>query len=99
MKVQGELGDIVKFQISRNIINLYKSFLVMLEDLEYEHETHFNKLKSKLSAEIDVLDQADYLDAPKMEHLRKRVLDSGNHCIREIMSTLEQCNFISSTRE
>ena len=71
----------------------------MLEDLEYEHDAHFTKLKRKLSDDIDMLDQADYLNSDKMEHMRKRILDSGNHCIREIMTTLEQCNFISSTKE
>ncbi len=90
MKVKGDVKNIVRFQVNRNIINLYKSFLIMLEDLEYEHQTHFQKLKDKFPDTYhDLLDQADYLTEEKLEHLRKRILDSGNHCAREIAATVE----------
>ena len=38
MRGEVEVGDIIKFQVNRNITNLYKSFLILLEDLEYEHQ-------------------------------------------------------------
>lgn len=91
MKAQGSIENIARFQVNRNIINLYKSFLFMLEDLEQEHLAHFNKLKNNLPEHLSILHQADYLTEDKMEHLRKRVLDAGNHCVREILATLEQC--------
>ena len=85
---------IIQFQINRNIINLYKTFLIMLEDLEREHESHFTKLKRKLPGDMDVLDQADYFTEEKMEYMRKKVLDAGNQAVREITSTLENGNLI-----
>tara|TARA_Y100000310_G_C20301305_1_gene631923 strand:+ start:261 stop:545 length:285 start_codon:yes stop_codon:yes gene_type:complete len=94
MKVGVDVDEIIRFQVNRNIINLYKSYLIMLEDLEREHEEHFQKLKQKLPEHMDILDQADYLNPNKMEYMRKRILDSGNHCGREIIATLEQCNKI-----
>lgn len=92
MRGEVEVGDIIKFQVNRNITNLYKSFLILLEDLEYEHQAHFGKLADNLPDNLDILHQADYLTEEKMEYLRKRILDAGNHCAREINTALENCN-------
>lgn len=78
-------GEFIReFQIRRNIINLYKAFLVMLEDLEEEHVAHFNKLYETFKEEMDVIRQADYLTKEKVAYLRKKILDAGNDCIRSI---------------
>jgi len=89
---QGKLKELLEFQINRNIINLYKSFLVMLEDMHDQHDNNFNKLKRALPRDQHLIDQADYWDEDRMEYLRKKILDSGNHSLREIMGQLEQFN-------
>ena len=87
---EGKLNDLLAFQVNRNIINLYKSFLIMMEDMHHQHQISFNKLKIALPEDVDLVDQADYWDEERMEYLRKRILDSGNHSLREILGQLEK---------
>ena len=73
------------FQVQRNIVALYKSFLILIEDLEQEHLANFEKLKSAIPPEFHPsIDQADWLDGEKMSYLRKKILDAGNNCIRNL---------------
>jgi len=72
---------------------LFKSFLIMLEDLHIDHNIHFDKLKDSIPSEYhSLIDQADYLDKDKMQYLRKKVLDVGNSSIRNINLKLEEFN-------
>ena len=89
---QGQLNELLEFQVNRNIINLYKTFLIMVEDLEEEHKRSFRKLKGALPESSDLIDQANYLDEDKMEYIRKKILDQGNHSLREIIGQLEKFN-------
>ena len=65
-----KLEEFVKFQINRKVINLYKTFFIILEDLQ---EQGFLKMSS-----------ASY------NRVRKKILDGGNDCIREIEDYLEK---------
>ena len=65
-----ELEEFVKFQINRKVINLYKNFFVILEDLQ---ENGFLKVSSG-----------------SYNRIRKKILDGGNDCIREIEEYLEK---------
>ena len=69
-EVKKGLEDFVKFQINRKVINLYKTFFIILEDLQ---ENGFLKMSS-----------ASY------SRVRKKILDGGNDCIREIEDYLEK---------
>jgi len=89
---QGQLKELLEFQINSNIINLYKSFLIMMEDMHDQHDNNFRKLKQALPEEIDLIDQADYWDDSRMDYLRKKILDKGNDSLREIISQIEQFN-------
>jgi len=82
--------EIRLFQIKRQITSLYKGFLIILEDLEEEHIQHFKKLYGSIKEYDAVIEQADYFTQEKMSYLRKKVLDLGNDCIRNI--TGEQGN-------
>ena len=63
---------------------------MMLEDLQKEHQIHFSKLKRNLPEDYtSLLDQADYFDEDKRQHLRKRTLDIGNETIRNLEGELE----------
>lgn len=78
---------------SKSIKTLFKSFLVILEDLNIEHKIEFGKLKEKLPKKYrDIIDQADYFNEEKKQYLRKKVLDIGNEVIREVNEELSKNN-------
>lgn len=89
---QGKLKELLEFQINRNIINLYKSFLIIMEDMHDQHNSNYKKLKKALPENLELINQADYWDEARMEFLRKKVLDNGNDALREIIGQLEQFN-------
>jgi hypothetical protein len=82
-------NDLLRFQIRRNVTNLYKSFLILIEDLERDQELQFDKLRGSMPEYKKLLDQAEFLDSGKSNYIRKKILDSGNGAIREIISELE----------
>jgi isopropylmalate/homocitrate/citramalate synthase len=74
----------------RNIKGLFKSFLILIEDLQKDHEITFSKLKDAMPPEYKTLiNQADYFDQEKLKYLRKKVLDMGNEAIRVHDNELE----------
>jgi hypothetical protein len=85
--VSFKLKDLLTFQVHRNIVNLYKRYLNLVEDLQEEHLNMLNKLNSKIDQET--LKNVDYFDENKYNYIRKKVLDLGNETIREIDKTLE----------
>ena len=76
--------EVRDFQVRRQVIILYKAFLIMLEDLEHEHIENFEKLYESFKKNEDLIKQADYFSENKMSYLRKKVLDHGNDCIRNL---------------
>ena len=48
-----------------------------------------------LPEEADLIEQANYWDEERMDHLRKRILDSGNHSLRELVGQIEQFQLTS----
>ena len=82
------IKDIISFQVHRNIINLYKGYFVITEDLLREHKAFLSKLQSGTLDDIDI-ESIDYFTDEKYDHIRKRILDYGNDCVREIEKTLE----------
>ena len=76
--------EIREFQIRRSVTSLYKTFLIILEDLREENLDHFDKLYKAFPDKETVIRQADYFTEEKLSYLRKKVLDAGNDCIRNI---------------
>ena len=75
---------------SKNTKKLFKSFLILIEDLNNDHKINFRKLRQALPSEYhDLLDQADYFDEDKLQYIRKKVLDMGNDSIRGTEDDLE----------
>jgi len=70
--------------------SLFKSFLVLIEDLHTENQISFHKLKKHLPEHIDIINQANYFDEEKMQYLRKKILDMGNESIRDSQNDLEK---------
>mgnify|MGYP003632451810 FL=1 len=74
----------------KNTKVLFKSFLILIEDLNKDHCINFHKLRKALPSEHHALiDQADYFDQHKLQYLRKRILDMGNDSIRSSESSFE----------
>lgn len=70
---------------AKNTKVLFKSFLILIEDLHKDHAINFSKLKNALPEEYhNILDQADYFDQNKLQYIRKKILDMGNESIRGV---------------
>ena len=58
--------------------------MILVEDIQHENINSFNKLKRLSPEKSDSIDCANFLDEAKMEYLRKKILDAGNDCIRNM---------------
>jgi hypothetical protein len=69
---------------------LFKSFLILIEDLNKDHVINFSKLRKALPEEYSpLIEQADYFDQHKLQYLRKKILDMGNETIRDQENQLD----------
>jgi hypothetical protein len=68
---------------SKSISQLFKQYLMLIEDLKFEHDQYLKKIKSEIPSEHhNIIDNADTFNEEKMSRIRKRVLDLGNEAIR-----------------
>jgi hypothetical protein len=82
-------NDFVQLQVQKEVSRLFKVFLETIESLQLDHKIFISKLE-----EIDPeLVNLDYFTQEKYDHLRKRVLDSGNETSRSLLSFLEFYDF------
>jgi len=72
---------LVESQLKRIVTRLFKSFLVMLEDIRQNELLAISK-NQQLPKEF--LEQFNYLDFPTYSKLRKKVLDESNDAQREM---------------
>lgn len=77
-----KVKDYVSFQIHKSLVNLYKKYLILIEDLREDHDNMVDKISDKIDE--NVLKNIDYFDDNKYNYLRKKILDIGNEAIREI---------------
>lgn len=85
-----QAGKFLSDTVKGSTKSLFKSFLVLVEDLHAENQICFDKLKKHLPEHSDIIDQANYLDDEKMQYLRKKILDIGNESMREANSNIEK---------
>ena len=83
----GQLKELLTFQINRGIINLYKKYFLIIQDLKQEHEILLEKVAKETSS--DFPQKIDYFTEDKYNYIRKKILDAGNDSIRELEKTLE----------
>ena len=76
------LKEYVLFHLQRNIINLYKRYIIITEDLRKDHKTMLSKAEKETSKEF--VENIDYFNDDKYTHIRKRILDSGNEMCRDL---------------
>tara|TARA_Y100000034_G_scaffold128992_1_gene184606 strand:- start:718 stop:1020 length:303 start_codon:yes stop_codon:yes gene_type:complete len=82
-----QLKELLTFQINRGIINLYKKYFLIIQDLKQEHETLLEKVAQETSPAFP--QKIDYFTEDKYNYIRKKILDAGNDSIRELEKTLE----------
>jgi len=82
-----KLKEYLTFQIHRNIVNLYKQHLVLLQDITVEHNEMMQKLEHHLDKEV--LEDVNYLNKNKHNYYRKKTLDVGNEAIRDFEKSVE----------
>ncbi len=84
-------GEVLRYQLDRIVTNLFKGYLIMLEDLGDSHDETLAKLKAALPPDYrPFVDLADYLTPERGAALRKKILDSGNDSKREISKLVDQ---------
>jgi hypothetical protein len=79
--------NLLSLQIQKEISSLFKSFLEILEDLQFDNAAMIEKL-SKVCDE-ETVKHINYFTPDKYEQIRKRILDNGNSCSRKMLSFLE----------
>ena len=81
-KLNKEPGD----EISR----LFKMMLMMVEDMKQDHDFHYDKLYDNIPEEYHkIINAANHFTPPKVNWIRKRILDIGNESIRNLGSTFD----------
>ena len=82
--------EVLQTVYAKNTKILFKSFLILIEDLNNDHLRNFEKLRNSIPEEYHtLLDQADYFDQKKLQYLRKKILDLGNDSIRTAEDSFE----------
>jgi hypothetical protein len=83
--------NLISIQTSKEVTRLYKSLLELLEDVKNDHEIMLKKIADAHGQ--DFANQVNYFTQDKYEQLRKRILDNGNECGRQLLSFLEYFDF------
>lgn len=79
------------FFYKREIVRLYKSYLVILEDIRSENNNALFKLSNQLPIEhIKTVELLNPLDDFRVDFYRKKILDNGNDCIRALDEELKK---------
>lgn len=83
------MDDVLHFQARRIVTNLFKTFLIAMEDLAEDHDEALGKLEAALPPELKgYVALADYLTEERAERLRSKILDAGNGAWRELEEQL-----------
>ena len=81
-KEKGEKEELLCSLVNEKIKNLFKKFLSDLEEINLENRIMLKKVEQKTSEEFAA--NINYLSEEKFQNIRKRILDNGNDCTREI---------------
>jgi len=80
---------VLQFQLRRQVTNLYKSFLEVIEDSYEDQRQMIERLKKALPTDKhSLIDAANTFDKAKFYQFRKRILDAGNDAIRGLEETM-----------
>lgn len=80
----------ISAESKRLVTKIFKFSLNILEDLRQQHLGAAVKLNNLTPEQLESL---NYLDSLRYSILRKRVLDNGNECIRDLENLLDYFEF------
>lgn len=90
-------NNIISIQTQKEVTRLYKTFLEQLEDIKNDHEIMLKKIAETHGQEY--ANQINYFTQEKYEQLRKRILDNGNECARQMTSFMEYFDFVVNAQK
>jgi len=74
----------------KEIKSLFKTMLLLLEDMRQDHIFHYKKLYDEIPEEYhSVIRAADHFTPDKLAWIRKRILDHGNESVRNMQKEIE----------
>lgn len=74
----------------KEIKSLFKTMLVLVEDMKQDHDFHYEKLYSEIPEKYhSIIRTADHFTPEKLLWIRKRILDHGNESARNIQKEIE----------
>ena len=85
------LERLVFAETRRLVTKIFKTQIMVLEDMRFQHEAAVEKLREHLSPEQ--IESLNYLDFIRYSLLRKRILDNGNEGLRDLENFLENFEF------
>jgi hypothetical protein len=95
MNKQMTRQEIFLFQVERNIKTLYKAFLASVEELQQRHDESLDKLESMIPEQAELISAINTFDEEEVRRVRKKVLDGGNDCLRNIEEAAKNCGIIN----
>jgi hypothetical protein len=82
--------DYLLNQHKREVTNLFKNYLKILEDMRADHDFHYSKLYDLIPKEYHpIIDAANHFNDAKLAWIRKRILDGGNESLRNFAEEME----------
>lgn len=85
-------NNLVLVNADKEITALFKEFLEILEDLYKDQADMSDKLKKVVDPEF--VEAVNFLTKNKQDQIRKRVLDKGNECRRQMHVLLGLFDFV-----
>ena len=77
-------------QHKKEVTNLFKNYLKILEDMKADHDFHYNKLYELIPEQYHtIIDAVNHFDNNKINWIRKRILDGGNESLRNFADEME----------
>ena len=74
----------------KEISGLFKTMLMLVEDMKKDHEFHYQKLYDELPEKFHpTIRAADHFTPDKLSWIRKRILDYGNESVRNMEKEIE----------
>jgi|TARA_R110000803_G_scaffold22018_3_gene54954 glucan phosphorylase len=74
----------------KEISSLFKTMLMLVEDMKKDHDFHYQKLYDEVPKKYHpVIKTADHFTPDKLSWIRKRILDHGNESVRNMEKEIE----------
>jgi len=81
---------ILNDQSYKEISSLFKTMLMLVEDMKKDHDFHYQKLYDEVPKKYHpVIKTADHFTPDKLSWIRKRILDHGNESVRNMEKEIE----------